>query len=110
MGPPPPPPLPAGIGQVEKSTPSKNKVESNEPKTMLDEILKSKLKPVNQENNQPKSVDSRDAMLRSIREGGFNLKPVVISATTPRPKSDDLFYKLNKALELIGSDKFNYSD
>jgi hypothetical protein len=46
-------------GQVEKSTPSKNKVESNEPKTMLDEILKSKLKPVNQENNQPKSVDSR---------------------------------------------------
>ena len=77
---------------------------------MLDEILNSKLKPVNQENHVPKNVDSRDAMLGEIRQGSFKLKPVSVSANASRPKSNDLFYKLNKALELMGNDNFNDSD
>ena len=56
--------------------------------------------------------DSRNAMLISIREGGFNLKSVAIAASAAKPKlepKNDLISKLNTALEMMGKN-LNYSD
>ena len=56
--------------------------------------------------------DSRNAMLNSIREGGFNLRSAAIAASAAKPRlepKNDLESKLNAALENMGKN-FNYSD
>ena len=56
--------------------------------------------------------DSRNAMLNSIREGGFNLRSVANAAIAAKSRlepKDDLESKLNAALEIMGKN-FNYSD
>ena len=75
-------------------------------------ILGAKLKPVNQEDlERPKFDDSRNATMDLIKKGGFKLRPVAEAVASTKSKSDnDLFSKLNNALEQMRRDNLTDSD
>ena len=80
--------------------------------SISDAILGAKLKPVNQEDlERPKFDDSRNATMDLIKKGGFKLRPVAEAVASAKAKSDnDLFSKLNNALQIIQRDNLTDSD